>query len=229
MTVTRVSPYANRREAGRVLAYALRTYAGTHPLVLGVPRGGVPVAHEVAQALGGELDVVVARKIGAPWSSELALGAVAADGTRFVNARLLQAMGIVDDALAAATQAAEQAARDKAARFRGASGAPSVAGRTVIVVDDGLATGATMIAAARAVRAGHPARLVVAVPVGSPEGCDAVRGEADVLVCPRVPARFEAVGAHYRDFAQVEDDEVARILADARAARRETPAAAGAG
>jgi putative phosphoribosyl transferase len=206
--------FSDRREAGARLAEALDGYRGKGVLVLGIPRGGVPVAAEVAHRLEAELDVVVARKLGAPISRELAIGAVTANGGRFLNEERV------------AAEEMDEAHR-RETRFRGGRSMASLAGRTVIIVDDGLATGATMRAAVRAVRKHQPARLVVAVPVGSREACAAVGREADEVVCLDQPVPFFAVGAFYEHFEPTEDAEVERILEQWHAARREaaTPAA----
>lgn len=217
-------PFQDRADAGARLSERLTSYRGQHALVLGIPRGGVPVAAVVARALDAELDVVVARKLRSPISAELAIGAVTSDGGRFLNESMLQQLGVGESYIdrATKTEMAEAARREK--RFRGGAAAPNFAGRTVILVDDGLATGATMIAAARSVRAHGPARLIIAVPVGSAEACDALRHEADEVVCLQTPEPFWAVGVHYRDFQQTEDDEVERLLLEAREAQ--PPAAA---
>jgi putative phosphoribosyl transferase len=204
--------YRDRREGGTRLAEALAPYRGQRPVVLGIPRGGVPVAAVVAHELGGELDVVVARKLGAPRHEELAIGAVTADGARYLNQDVIRAIGVSDEYLERVTQEQIREARSREQRFRGARAPESLTGRTVILVDDGLATGATMRAAARAVRARGPARLVIAVPVGSAETCAALAGEADEIVCPARPEPFYAIGQYYVDFEQVDDAEVVALL-----------------
>jgi len=204
--------YRDRVDAGARLAGELEEYRGERPVVLGIPRGGVPVAAEVARRLEGELDVMVARKLGAPGYEELAIGAVTADGARYLNTEVMQAVGVDDRYLEQITarQTAEAAKRE--ARFRGPHGAVELGGRTVILVDDGLATGATMRAAARAVRARGPARLIVAVPVGAREAVAALAEDADRVVCPAQPEPFIAIGLHYEDFGQVDDQEVLALL-----------------
>ena len=209
----RVAPhFRDRVDAGVQLARRLTTYRGRHVLVLGIPRGGVPVAAEVARALDGELDVVVARKLRSPMSAELAIGAVTADGERYVNEPMLHHLGVGSRYVERVTQAEKADALRREARFRHGAPAPAIEGRDVILVDDGLATGATMIAAARSVRAHHPSRLVIAVPVGSREACAALRHEADEVVCLATPDPFWAVGVYYDDFQQTEDEEVEQLL-----------------
>jgi putative phosphoribosyl transferase len=215
--------YRDRTDAGARLAARLQRYAGQDVLVLGIPRGGVPVAAEVARGLDAELDVVVARKLGAPISPELAIGAVTANGGRFLNDGLIRDLGVPASYLERVTAEQRADAQQREARFRGDHPAPRVRDRVVLVVDDGLATGATMRAAVRSVRQQQPAWLVVAVPVGSPEACAALRAEADELVCLHAPAAFWAVGFYYDHFAPTEDAEVQRLLQEAYACREAAP------
>lgn len=219
--------FRDRVDAGARLAERLTSYDGKDALVLGIPRGGVPVAAEVAKALDAELDVVVARKLRSPISAELAIGAVTADGGRFLNEALLRQLGVGESYIDRVTETEMAEASRREARFRGGAPAPSIAGRAVILVDDGLATGATMIAAARSVGARDPSQLVVAVPVGSVEACAALRHEADAVICLECPQPFWAVGVYYADFHQTEDDEVERLLDKARKARAVTTTGAG--
>lgn len=204
--------FRDRRDAGEALAKRLAHHRGTHALVLGLPRGGVPVAAQVARALDADLDVVVSRKLGSPVSAELAIGAVTANGGRFLNEDVIRMLNVSDAYLAAVTETQQAEARRREARFRGPRPAPVIAGRTVILVDDGLATGATMRAAVRSVRQQQPKRLVVAVPVGSPQACAALRGEADDVVCLYEPKYFGAVGYYYEDFTQTQDSDVQALL-----------------
>jgi putative phosphoribosyl transferase len=204
--------FRDRADAGAFLAGQLAKYAGHRALVLGIPRGGVPVAAEVARSLDADLDVVVARKLRAPGAPEYAIGAVTADGARFLNDAVVRELAVPDEYLAEETAAQTLEARRREARFRGSQPPAPVKGRTVIVVDDGLATGATMHAAVNSLRKRGPARLVVAVPVGSRQACAALGEEADEVVCPRVPEPFFAVGEHYLNFAPTEDEEVMEIL-----------------
>jgi predicted phosphoribosyltransferase len=209
-------PYSDRREAGRLLAAQLRAYAGRHDvLVLGLPRGGVPVAYEVARALDAPLDVFVVRKLGAPGHEELAMGAIASGGVRVLVPEVVAALGVSRREL---DEAADDEYRELERRerlFRGGRAPPSYAGRTVILVDDGLATGATMRAAVEALRELGPRRIVVAVPAGAAETCAELTRLADEVICAATPEPFQAVGLWYRDFAQTSDDEVRMLLADA--------------
>ncbi|HZS02322.1 MAG TPA: phosphoribosyltransferase family protein [Chloroflexota bacterium] len=209
--------FEDRVDAGARLAERLMQYRGKGALVLGIPRGGVPVAAEVARRLDADLDIVVARKVGAPNYPELAIGAVTASGAQCFNADTIRYLGVSDAYLKMAVTEEMAEARRREARFRGAEPARPIKDRIAIVVDDGLATGATMRAAVRAVRQQQPARLIVAVPVGSREACAALRDEVDELVCLHQPEPFHAVGAFYARFAPTEDAEVTRLLAEARA------------
>ena len=213
--------FSDRVDAGLQLSRRLTAYRGKHVLVLGIPRGGVPVAAEVARALDGELDVVVARKLRSPISAELAIGAITGDGGRYLNESMLRYLGVDEQYIARATQVEMADAARREERFRHGAPPPAIAGRVVILVDDGLATGATMIAAARSVRAHKPARLVIAVPVGSAEAFATLKHEADEVVCLATPEPFWAVGAYYEHFEQTEDDEVERLLRGARSVQPE--------
>lgn len=205
--------FRDRVDAGRRLAEALRRYAGTPDLlVLALPRGGVPVAHEVARALQAPLDVYLVRKLGVPGHEELAMGAIAPGGVRVLNTDVIQMLGITEDQVAAVAADEERELERRDREYRGGRPAPEIHGRTVLLVDDGLATGSTMRAAAAAVRAQHPQRLVVAVPVGAPDTCEALRQEADEVVCALAPEPFQAVGLWYDDFSQTTDAEVREIL-----------------
>jgi putative phosphoribosyl transferase len=209
--------FRNRAEAGRRLAGALRHLAGrSDVLVLGLPRGGVPVAYEVAKALGAPLDVFVVRKLGVPGHRELAFGAIASGGVRVLTDEIGRRLDpTIVDAVAAAEEA-ELRRRERA--YRGDSPPVDVAGKTMIVVDDGLATGASMRAAVVALRALGPARIVVAVPTAAPAACDDFRDEVDEVICADTPADFTAVGERYDDFSDTSDEEVRSLLADAKAA-----------
>jgi putative phosphoribosyl transferase len=204
--------YLDRVDAGARLAEQMESYRGERPVVLGIPRGGVPVAAEVARRLEADLDVIVARKLGAPGHEELAIGAVTSDGGRFLNQDVMQSLRIEDAYLEEVTLREMDEARRREQRFRGARHPIDVRDRVVILVDDGLATGATMVAAARALRARKPRRIIVAVPVGSEQAVTALAGEVDEIVCPSRPEPFIAIGLHYGDFSQVEDTEVLELL-----------------
>jgi putative phosphoribosyl transferase len=211
--------FLDRIDAGMRLAESLEGYCGKKALVLGIPRGGVPVAAEVARRLEADLDVVVARKLGAPMSRELAIGAVTANGGRFLNESIIRDLGVAPGYLEKVTAEERAEAHRREARFRGTRPPEPVRDRIVILVDDGLATGATMRAAVRAVRQGQPARLVVAVPVGAVEACAALREEADEVVCLYEPEPFFAVGLYYDRFEPTEDATVQAILEEWHGAR----------
>jgi putative phosphoribosyl transferase len=203
--------YRDRVAAGRVLAAQLAHHAGGDAIVLALPRGGVPVAAEIARALDAPLDLMVVRKLGCPGHRELAAGAIAAGGIKILNPDVADLLDPDDLAAVEALERRELARRERA--YRGARPAPSLAGRTVILVDDGLATGATMRAAIAAARSQGPARIVVAVPVGPRDTLATLRREADEVVCPMVPPAFYAIGLWYEDFTQVCDEDVREILA----------------
>jgi predicted phosphoribosyltransferase len=206
--------FRNRTDASRQLAEKLAAYAHRRDvLVLALPRGGVPVGYEVARALGAPLDIFLVRKLGVPGYEELAMGAVATGGVRVLNDEIVRGLGISEHEIdaAAARELQELARRQRL--YRGDRPPPDVAGRTVILVDDGLATGATMRAAVAAVRQQQPARIVVAVPTASPDTCEALKAEADDVVCAMTPEPFFAVGHWYEDFTQTTDDEVRELLA----------------
>lgn len=211
--------FADRHAAGVFLAKRLQPYRNKQLLVLGIPRGGVPVAAAVAQELDAELDIVVARKLAAPLSEELAIGAVTADGGRYLNQDIIGELDVDPSYIDRVTQVQLTEAKRRAASLRGGAPPARIAGRVVILVDDGLATGATMIAAARAVKAAKPLQLIVAIPVASKEACKALAKEVNAVECLTTPEPFWAVGAHYQDFSQTEDVEVERLLREARARR----------
>jgi predicted phosphoribosyltransferase len=208
--------FRDRREAGRFLACKLSAYTDRPDvLVLALPRGGVPVAYEVARALRVPLDVFLVRKLGVPGQEELAMGAIASGGVRVLNEDVVRALripGRVVDAVAA-EERQELERRDRI--YRGSRPAPDVRGRTIILIDDGLATGSTMRAAVAALRKQGPARIVVAVPLGAPETCAELEAVADEAICGTTPEPFYAVGVWYRDFSQTTDEEVHDLLEQA--------------
>ena len=216
----RVALFADRAHAGRQLATAVRaalTADARDAVVVGLPRGGVPVAYEVARELGVPLDVIVVRKIGVPFHRELAMGAIGEGGVRVVSDEVMRDAG-VDAAGYARVESAEQAELDRRVRaLRGGLPPVELAGRTVVVVDDGVATGATARAACEVVRARGAARVVLAVPVGPARVDEAFRGVADAVVCPHQPGGFRAIGGYYADFAQLTDADVLAILQRAAA------------
>ena len=205
--------YNNRRHAGTELAARLSHLEGRRDVVvLALPRGGVPVAFEVAQALGAPLDVFLVRKLGVPGRRELAMGAIASGGVRVVNADVVAWYGVTDADLDAAAREEQRELERQELRYREGRPLPELRDRVVVLVDDGLATGSTMRAAVRAVRAHHPARVVVAVPVGAAETCRDFASLADEIVCPLMPAYFSAVGEWYDDFSPTSDEEVHDLL-----------------
>jgi len=215
-------PFLHRQDAGQQLAARLLSLHGwPDTTVLALPRGGVPVAYEVASALHAPLDVFLVRKLGLPGHEEVAMGAIASGGVRVLNDDLVRRVGVSAGAIAAveARERTELARRELAYR-EGRTPAP-VAGRTALLIDDGVATGATLRAGLQAVRSLAPARVVVAVPVAPPEACRALQAQADEVVCLLTPPDFMAVGQFYRDFAQTSDEEVRELLT--RAATGEKP------
>jgi putative phosphoribosyl transferase len=209
----RARRFADRYDAGRHLAEALGAYGGRSDLlVVALPRGGVPVGYEVARALGAPLDVMQVRKLGVPGHEELAMGAIASGGVRIVSENVVEALGIPDRVIATVAAAEEQELERRERVYREGRLFPDVRGRTVILVDDGLATGSTMRAAAAALRSLGAKRLVAAVPVAPKESCDAMREVVDEVVCATTPERFLAVGEWYEDFSQTSDEEVSELL-----------------
>jgi putative phosphoribosyl transferase len=208
--------FRDRSDAGRQLAAELRDFAKERPLVLALPRGGVTVAFEVARALGAQLDVWVVRKIGVPWQPELGVGAVAEGGVVYISRELVEQVGLSGLDLANATETKRKELAERVRRFRGDRPRPSVQGRTVILVDDGIATGGTVHAAITAIRSEGPKKLILAVPVAAPEALSELGRDVDRVVCLLTPSNLRAIGLWYEDFTQVLDSEVVRALELAR-------------
>jgi putative phosphoribosyl transferase len=205
--------FADRRDAGQRLATRLARFRDRRPVVVGMPRGGVPVAAEVAWALGAPLEVAVVRKVGAPRNREFAIGAVAEGGVRMLSAGTVRALGLSERGVAALTARAERELAEQVRCYRGQRAPPPLAGRTVILVDDGLATGRSARAAIASVRARGAVRVVLAVPVAARESVRELRAEADEVVCVEMPPELWAVGCWYEDFAPASDAQVAALLA----------------
>jgi putative phosphoribosyl transferase len=208
-----VTLFKNRTDAGQKLAERLDRYAGQKDvIVLGLPRGGVPVAFEVAKKLDAPLDVFLVRKLGVPGREELAMGAIASGGVRVLNQDVVQMLDIPDEAIDEVAAQEQQELKRREKLYRGDSDRIRLQNRTVILVDDGLATGASMRAAVDALKAQEPARIVVAVPTAAPQTCQAFEGQVDEVVCALTPQPFMGVGAWYDDFSQTTDEEVRHYL-----------------
>lgn len=213
--------FRNRREAGRALAEKLQAYTGRNDvLILALPRGGVPVAYEVATALRVPLDVFLVRKLGLPEEEELAMGAIASGGVRVLNDEVVKYLRIPDSVIDAVAAREQRELERRERLYRDDLPAPDVRGRTVILIDDGLATGSTMRAAVLALRQRQPARIIVAVPVAPPFTCGEFRQEADECICVLQPTMFDGVGRWYADFTQTTDSEVQALLKQAAMANR---------
>lgn len=205
--------FEDRREAGRMLARVVGTLTGLQePIVLALPRGGVPVGFEVARLLGAPLDVLVVRKLGVPGQEELAMGAVASGGIEYLDTHLLNTLRLPSEVLDRIRERERAEVVRRTERYRGDRPWPDLRGRSVIVVDDGAATGATALVAVAALRPQFPAEVVVALPVAPRDACDRLRDAADRLVCPNAPEAFGALGTWYLDFEQVSDEEVRDLL-----------------
>jgi predicted phosphoribosyltransferase len=208
--------FRDRSHAGQVLARSLAGFANRPDvLVLGLPRGGVPVAFEVAEALHAPLDVFVVRKLGVPGNEEYAMGALASGGVRVINEDVVRMLDIPQAAIEAAVRSEQRELERRERQYRDALPPVDVQGRTVILVDDGLATGSTMLAAVKALRKQQPAHIAVAVPTAAADTCEALRREADTVFCATTPEPYHAVGFWYEDFSQTSDDEVRELLARA--------------
>ncbi len=204
--------FKDRRQAGEELAQKLEEYRGRDPLVLAVPRGGITVAEPVWAALGGEIDLIITRKIGAPYQPELAIGAVTGDGFVMLNEELVSRLNVDQEYINQAAEKEKNEIRRRLGKYRGSRPLPAIDGRLVILVDDGVATGYTLLAALRSLQEKKPSRLVLAVPVGPPDTFERLRGEVDDLVYLQAPESFAAVGQFYRHFEQVGDEEVKAVL-----------------
>ena len=210
--------FRDRHEAGRALAKRVQaSLCDPSPLVLALPRGGVPVGFEIAQALSAALDVFLVRKLGLPGHEELAIGAVASGCVRVLNDSLIRNLQLSAQLIDGITAREQQELERRERSYREGRQPLQVSGRTVILVDDGLATGATMLAACRALRPKNPKRIIVAVPVASRHGCNEFRGEVDEVICLATPEPFDAVGRWYDDFSQIPDEQVVKLLAGLRA------------
>ncbi len=208
--------FKDRADAGRKLAKELPSYGGrTDVIVLGLPRGGVPVAFEVAKALKAPLDIFLVRKLGVPDQKELAMGAIAPGGVRVLNRDVVQALNIPDEIIETIAAEEQQELERREQAYGGDRPRPDVRGRTVILVDDGLATGASMRAAVIALRGQEPAGIIVAVPTAAPETCEALKGEVDEIVCVATPQPFLGIGASYEEFSQMTDEEVRELIEQA--------------
>lgn len=211
-----LTQFRDRTEAGKLLAEQLTAYANLHDvLVLALPRGGVPVAFEVARALHAPLDVIVVRKLGVPGQEELAMGAIATGGVRILNNDVVQFLDIPDEVINKIAAREQRELERRELLYRGDRPAYDVHGRTVILVDDGIATGATMHAAVAALKQWQPARIIIAVPTAAPSTCDEFAAEVDELVCVIRPEPFIAVGYWYKQFSQTSDEEVRSLLEQA--------------
>ena len=209
--------FRDRRDAGRKLAQELKEYANRpNVVVLALPRGGVPVAYEVAKALKAPLDIFLVRKLGVPGHEELAMGAIASGGVRVLNDTVVDALNIPERLIDAVAEKEQRELERRERAYRGDRPKPEVRGKTVILVDDGLATGASMRAAVEALRAQDPARIVVAVPTAAPETCEAFEDTVEEVVCAETPQPFFGVGFWYQDFSQTSDEEVRTLLARAQ-------------
>jgi putative phosphoribosyl transferase len=210
--------FRDRREAGQLLGRELNAFKDRNDvIVLALPRGGVPVAFEIAQELKAPIDVFVVRKLGVPWHPELAMGAIAADGVEVLNGDVITAYNIPEHVIRAVAERESEELKRRLRQYRGNRPFPRLTGMTVILVDDGLATGSTMRAAIEAVRQENPRAIVVAVPVAAASTCRELRAQVDDIVCLRTPLDFSAVGLWYEDFSQTTDEEVRHLLAESMA------------
>ena len=212
MVLLKGKPYADRRQAGRLLSKSLAGYEPYHPVLLGIPRGGVIVADTIARELKTDLDIVLTRKLGAPGNPELAIGAVSESGRIHIQHEIAEKVGADEDYIQAGNRRAARGDPSRRQRYRRVLPKASLEGRSVILVDDGVATGSTMQASLWAARDEAPKEVIIAVPVGAQDAIERLEHEADDVVCPYVPPYFYAIGQFYADFEQVEDPEVIEIL-----------------
>ncbi|HHP7243412.1 MAG TPA: phosphoribosyltransferase [Elainellaceae cyanobacterium] len=220
--------FQDRTESGQKLATALRRYANRPDvIVLGLPRGGIPVAYEVAKELGAPLDVYVVRKLGVPKHEELAMGAIATGGVRYLNDRVVNSLRISPDIVDQVAFKEQRELERREQVYRDNRPAPELRDRIVILVDDGLATGATMQAAIAALHHQHPAKIIGAVPVAAPEVCEALADKVDEMICAETPQPFYAVGLWYKNFSQTTDDEVRQLLKQAERRQQHLAGSAG--
>ena len=211
-----MTPFKDRRDAGRILTQKLSAYArGQNALILALPRGGVPVAYEVALTLNVPMDIFIVRKLGLPGREELAIGAIASGGIRILNRDIIRMLSIPEEVINFVARRELQELQRRERLYRGNRPSPEVRDQTIILIDDGLATGASMRAAVAGVRAQNPARIVVAVPAAAAETCDAFRSEVEEVVCAITPEPFYGVSRWYEDFSQVTDEEVRTLLEEA--------------
>lgn len=211
-----MAPFRDRRDAGKKLAQKLSAYASrSDVVVLALPRGGVPVAYEVAHALNAPLDIFIVRKLGVPGRDELAFGAIASGGIRVLNGDVIRLLSIPEEVINFVAKRELEEMKRRENLYRGERRSPEILNHTVILIDDGLATGASMRAAVAGLRTLQPDRIVVAVPIAAPEACDALRTEVDEIVCAVTPEPFYGVGRWYEDFSQITDEEVRMLLQEA--------------
>lgn len=211
-----MTPFKDRRDAGKKLAQQLTTYAGwQNLLILALPRGGVPVAYEIALALNAPLDIFIVRKLGLPGREELAIGAIATGGVRVLNRDIIRMLSVPDEVINFVAKRELQELQRREKLYRGNRPSPDVRDRTIILIDDGLATGASMRAAIAGLRAQQPARIIVAVPAAAQDVCETFRSEVDEVVCAITPEPFYGVGRWYENFSQTTDEEVRILLEEA--------------
>ncbi len=211
--------FKDRRDGGKKLAERLGKYKGDDPLILALPRGGIETGYEVARELDAELDVIVVRKLGAPSNPEFGFGAIGAGDTRVINEQTVKRLGLSEDEIERVAEKERKELNRRLEKYRGNRELPGIEGRTVIIVDDGMATGGTAMAAVQTTRAQNPEKLILAVPVSPPDSADKLRDEVDDLICLETPSAFMAVGQWYSRFGQTSDDRVIELLRKAHEGR----------